>query len=506
MVSVSIYRQSLQQLKTGMLVVPVLEDELKIPRPVTDWLQAHNIFLSELLRTTHFSGKLESHRLIPTGLADIPILICLGMGKLNDWDMEAARRYFGKVVHLAKELRVDTPSIYWDDQLPRSKEDSIFFPEVMAALGMATFRVTEFQTEKAEADDFDLASVQLVYPDGAAELEGYVEEGIRMAAAVNLARRLGEMPGNVLTPKRFVEEVRRLAQNYPDWKVRILDRGQLEAEGMHALLAVAAGSAHPPYLAVIQYRHPKAEETIALVGKGVTFDSGGISIKPSKSMDEMKYDMSGAGAVLATLKLVTETKLPVNLVAAMPLVENLPSGKATRPGDIVKSYSGITIEVLNTDAEGRMILADALAYVNRNYQPDILVDLATLTGAIIVALGHLAAGLFTNRNDLAEEFEEAGRISGEWVWRLPVWKDYGELMKSRIADLRNISSKPGAGSITAAKFLEKFVHQKPWVHLDIAGTAWEMPERSYRGKGATGFGVRLLYHWLKLFHGKEKER
>ncbi|NOX36381.1 MAG: leucyl aminopeptidase [Calditrichaeota bacterium] len=502
MISISVDRRPLQQLKTGVMFIPVLQDELKIPEPIEAFLNARKLFIREWLQASHFSGKLENYRLLPTGRSEFPFLVCLGMGKLNDWDMEAARRYFGKVIHIARELKMDCPSVYWDDQLPRPKEDSIFFPEIVASMGMAAFRVTEFQTEREDDNDFELTSVQLVYPDAPDELDAFITEGQRIATAVNFARRLGEMPGNVLTPERFVEEVRQLSDSYPEWKLKILDREQLQAEGLNALLAVAAGSAHAPYLAIIHYEHPDAEETIALVGKGVTFDSGGISIKPSKSMDEMKYDMSGAGAVLATIKLVTEMKLPVNVVAAMPLVENLPSGKATRPGDIVKSYSGITIEVLNTDAEGRMILADALAYVIRNYQPQIVVDLATLTGAIIVALGHLAAGMFTNNGQLAEEFQEAGQIAGEWVWQFPIWKEYGELMKSRIADLRNISSKPGAGSITAAKFLEKFVDGKPWVHLDIAGTAWEMPERSYRGKGATGYGVRLLYHWLKLFHGQ----
>ena len=502
MLSVSVDRRPLQQVKTGVMFVPVLQDELNIPESLEKFFKTRKVFIREWLQASNFSGKLENYRLLPTGLSEIPFLVCLGMGLLNDWDMEAARRYFGRIVHIARELKMDSPAVYWNNQLPRPKEDRIFFPEIIASMGMAAFRVTEFQTEREEDNDFELTTVQLVYPDAPDELERLIEEGQRMATAVNFARRLGEMPGNVLTPERFVEEVRQLSESYPEWKLKILDREQLQAEGLNALLAVAAGSAHAPYLAIVHYEHPAAEKTVALVGKGVTFDSGGISIKPSKSMDEMKYDMSGAGAVLATIKLVTEMKLPVNLVAAMPLVENLPSGKATRPGDIVKSYSGITIEVLNTDAEGRMILADALAYVIRNYQPQVVVDLATLTGAIIVALGHLAAGLFTNNGPLAEEFQEAGQISGEWVWQLPIWKEYGELMKSHIADLRNISSKPGAGSITAAKFLEKFVNGKPWVHLDIAGTAWEMPECSYRGKGATGFGVRLLYHWLKLFHGQ----
>ncbi|RMG61487.1 MAG: leucyl aminopeptidase family protein, partial [Calditrichaeota bacterium] len=432
MFTVQAFRGDLSEWKAPVLFIPVFQDEKRLPTRIAEMLAQHNVDLAGLMDASHFTAKLEEYRLYPVPVPNFPFLVLIGAGKISDWDMETARRLFGRVVKVAELLRMDQPAVYWDNELPIPKESAIFFPEVVAAMGTAAYRITEFKTEGEKEEEFHLSLAVLLYPGAGDELMQWVEEGNRLAACVNYARWLAEMPGNVLTPQRFVEEIRQLAQEYPQWKIKILDREDLEKEGMHALLAVAAGSQNPPYLAIIEYRPEGVSTAIGLVGKGVTFDSGGISIKPSKSMDEMKYDMSGAGAVLATMRLVAELKLPVYLIAALPLVENLPSGKASRPGDLVKSYSGLTIEILNTDAEGRLILADALSYLAKSYRPDIIVDLATLTGAIIVALGHMAAGLVTNRDDLAEEFREAGQISGERVWQLPAWDDYAELMKGTL--------------------------------------------------------------------------
>jgi leucyl aminopeptidase len=318
-----------------------------------------------------------------------------------------------------------------------------------------------------------------------------------MGDSINLARRLAEYPSNLMTPATFVEEVRHLAKEN-EWDLEILTEKELHKKGFGALLAVAQGSDNPPYLAVAEYAHPTAAKTLAMVGKGVTFDTGGISIKPSKNMEEMKYDMCGAAAVLGALRAISLTGLPIRALAVMPLVENMPSGKAIRPGDIVRSYSGKYVEIINTDAEGRLILADAISYVEKNYRPDYIVDMATLTGAVVVALGNIAAGVMTPSRRLLNLLQEAADISGEKIWELPLWDEYQEMMKSRIADIPNISGKSGAGTITAAIFLKAFVENTEWAHLDIAGTAYGMPEKSYRPEGATGFGVNLMWQVARL--------
>ncbi len=501
MVNVRIFQQPVSRLKTDVFIVPVFEEEPVIRESVWEIVQPLAPTIESFLQASHFEPKLEHFRLIPTTSNKIPLIALLGCGKVDEWDIEKARCVFGKIYAIAKEIRVDNPAFYWDATYPLPKEAAIFFPEVISAIQTAAFQLKEFKQQKKDEEDnaFQLNQVTLVYPDAPDELADYVQEGLHLGNAINFARHLGELPGNVLTPERFVKEVVELDDSLPSWKVEILDKNMLEEKGLNALLAVARGSQHQPFLAIVQHQHPKAQHTIALVGKGVTFDSGGISIKPSKSMDEMKYDMSGAGLVLATMRLVAELNLPINVVAAMPLVENMPSGNATRPGDIVTAFNGKSIEILNTDAEGRLILADALAYVEKNYQPEIIIEFATLTGAIIVALGHIAAGLFTDDEELAESLIEAGKISGDRLWQLPVFEDYREYMKGKLGDLRNISSKPGAGSITAAMFLKEFVESARWAHIDIAGTAWDMPVKSYRPEGATGFGVRLMLEWFKNF-------
>jgi leucyl aminopeptidase len=274
-------------------------------------------------------------------------------------------------------------------------------------------------------------------------------------------------------------------------KLTVLGREDMERLGMRTLLAVAQGSAEPPRFITLEYRGgPRNQKPVALVGKGITFDTGGISIKPAAEMDEMKFDMCGAAAVLGTLKAAGEMRLPVNLVGAIPSTENMPGGRASRPGDIVKSLSGQTVEILNTDAEGRLILCDALTYVER-FRPAAVIDIATLTGACVIALGHVATGLFANDDALAREVIAAGEDAWDRVWRMPLWDDYQEQLKSNFADFANIGGRP-AGAVTAACFLARFARKYKWAHLDIAGTAW----RSGKEKGATGRPVPLLTQFL----------
>ena len=317
-----------------------------------------------------------------------------------------------------------------------------------------------------------------------------LRQGAAIAHGMRLARDLGNLPGNVCTPAYLAEAARALAKQHK-LGVQVLERKEMEKLGMGCLLSVARGSIEPPKLIVLQYHGAgRGEAPVALVGKGVTFDTGGISLKPAAEMDEMKFDMCGAASVLGTLHAVAEMKLPINVVGVIPTTENMPGGAATKPGDIVTSMSGQTVEILNTDAEGRLILCDALTYTER-FKPQAVVDIATLTGACVIALGHVASGLFANDDALADELLAAGRNIHDRAWHLPLWDDYQDQLKSNFADFANIGGRP-AGSVTAACYLARFTKKFKWAHLDIAGTAW----KSGKEKGSTGRPVPLLTQFL----------
>ncbi len=320
-----------------------------------------------------------------------------------------------------------------------------------------------------------------------------VRTGEAIAEGTALAKDLGNLPPNVATPRYLAEEARRIARGDRRLTFTVLDEKDMRRLGMGALLGVAQGSREPPRLILLEYRGEKgaAQAPYALVGKGITFDSGGISIKPSANMDEMKFDMSGAGAVLGTFLALKKLGLPLHVVGAIPACENLPGGGAIKPGDILTTYSGETVEVLNTDAEGRLVLCDALSYVARTYRPRAVVDAATLTGACVVALGHHPSGLFSNDETLARELEAAATRSLDRVWRLPLWEDYQDELKSNFADFANIGTRDG-GAITAACFLWRFARELTWAHLDVAGTAW----KSGSAKGSTGRPVPLFVQYL----------
>ncbi len=312
------------------------------------------------------------------------------------------------------------------------------------------------------------------------------KHGDAIAAGVALARELGDLPANVCTPSYLAREARKLAQGNGKMTTRVLNETDMKRLGMGSLLSVTAGTVQPAKLIVIQYKGGGSDRPIVLVGKGVTFDSGGISLKPGPAMDEMKFDMCGAAGVIGTMAAVAKMRLPVNLTVVVPAVENLPSGKATKPGDIVKSMSGQTIEVLNTDAEGRLILCDALTY-SRRFKPEVIVDVATLTGACVIALGAHRSGVMSNDDELRDELVAAGELADDLAWPLPLGDDYAEQLKSNFADMANIGG-PGGGAVTAGCFLGKFTDGMSWAHMDIAGTAW----KTGRQKGATGRPVPLL--------------
>jgi len=342
---------------------------------------------------------------------------------------------------------------------------------------------------KAAVESFDLIVTREHRPD----VERGRARGHAIGIGQRLARNLQMLPGNVCTPEYLTTIARELARAYR-FKLTVLNRAQMEKEGMGALLSVAQGSAGDPRFLALEYRGAGREAPICLVGKGITFDSGGISLKPADKMEEMKYDMSGAAAVLGTFEALGQLKPAVNVVGLVPSTENLPSGTATRPGDVVRSHFGKTIEIVNTDAEGRLILADALSYARR-YQPSCVLDAATLTGAVVIGLGHHAVGLMGNDDRLLDEVRQAGDRAGERCWPLPLWDEYREQIRSDVADVKNSGGRP-AGSITAGWFLREFVDGYPWAHLDIAGTAYIDAERPGLAKGPTGLGVRLFSEFV----------
>jgi len=327
---------------------------------------------------------------------------------------------------------------------------------------------------------------------------GSLGEGLRMgkiiSEAVCMTRDLVNAPGNSITPTALAQKAQQIAKEH-GMDCQVMGVSQAEAMGMGAFAAVAKGSQEPGKFITLEYNKGKGLDTIALVGKGITFDSGGISIKPSERMERMKDDMSGAAAVLATMKAASELRLPLHLVGIIPATENLPGGRAYKPGDVLKTLSGQTVEVISTDAEGRLILSDSLYYSLR-YQPKAIVDLATLTGACVIALGDYVIGLFGNDEPLVKRIEEASKKTGEKVWRLPLWDEYFEYLKSDVADFRNVGTR-SAGAIIGGIFLNKFVEKTPWVHLDIAGPASIDKERPYIPSGGTGVGVRLLIQLLR---------
>jgi leucyl aminopeptidase len=376
-----------------------------------------------------------------------------------------------------------------------------FSPEVLTeavveGVRLGLYRFESFKTGKRDPGR-EISSLSIVEADAASlrRIRAAVKTSKVITDSVCLARDLVSMPANEMTPRDLANEARKSARG-TKLRCRVVGPAAMRKLGMKALLAVAAGSAEPPRFIILEYRGGEKEgPVIVFVGKGLTFDSGGISLKPAEKMERMKDDMAGGAAVIAALRAAARLSLPVNLVGLVPAAENLPGGKAYRPGDIVGSLSGQTIEIVTTDAEGRLILADAMTYAGR-FKPAAIIDLATLTGACVVALGDHVIGMLGNDDGLKRQLREAGDLSGERVWELPLWEEYDELIRGEAADLKNSGGRAG-GAITAAAFLSQFTGGYPWVHLDIAGPAWLAKEKPYIPKGASGVGVRLLLQFIR---------
>ena len=470
----------------GTLIVPVGHDG-SLGRSAELLDQASGGLVRRALAAEE--GELKHGRaidlLLPTGLT-LDRLVLLPLGKregVTRLDLEQAG---GGLAHKLRNLKVREAVLASTDGLDLGLPTT----EVAAALTLGAqlraYRFTKYRTVEGEDEEPSLKRLRVMVEDDDAALSA----SRVLADAVCRARDLVSEPGNVLTPKAFADACAGLAEAGLD--VEILDRRALEALGMNALLAVAQGSVLPPYVAVMQWRGGGSEPPLALVGKGICFDTGGISIKPAQGMEDMKWDMGGAAAVYGAMRAIAGRMAAANVVGIVGLAENMPSGNAQRPGDVVRSMAGKTIEVINTDAEGRLLLADVLHYVRDRFKPKAIIDLATLTGAVIVALGHEQAGLFSNADALAADLQAAAEATGELLWRLPLGKAYEKHIKSDIADLKNVGRGREAGSTAGAVFLQQFVGDTPWAHLDIAATAWTSRDLPLAGKGATGYGVRLL--------------
>jgi len=456
-------------------------------------------YLQRLIDAGDFSGKqgeTQMLREIP-GVKASRVLL-LGLGKRGERSIGKQQTGISAAATILTKLGVKSAVIALDCE---SSDDDDIYRDTRHLVEWCSASLYRYDTTKSKkADPIKLEHIYILATEEQTEIaEGALLDGVAIANGVSSARELGNLPGNICTPLYLAEHAVNLANEFENISVDILNEDQIEALGMGALMAVGKGSDIPPRLIVLKYTGTdESEKPHALVGKGITFDTGGISLKPGGEMDEMKFDMCGAASVLGALESVAEMALPINLVVLVAAAENMPSGGATKPGDVVTTLSGQTVEILNTDAEGRLVLCDALTYVER-FEPQSVIDVATLTGACIIALGHQATGLLANNQELANKLLDAGQYAWDRAWQLPLWDEYQPQLDSNFADIANIGGRP-AGTITAACFLSRFAKTFNWAHLDIAGVAWN----SGKAKGATGRCVPLLCQYL-LDIAEEKE-
>ncbi|MDD5298664.1 MAG: leucyl aminopeptidase [Rhodocyclaceae bacterium] len=485
--------------KCGCLVVGLFEDG-KLTESAAALDRAGGGLISELVNRGDMKGKAGSTLMLHhlTGVQAQRVLL-VGLGKEEEGGIKD--KAFRDALNGA--VRAVTATGAEDALFCLSREEVAGRDlgwKLRQAIVLAESALYRSDGMKSKKDDKPPALAKIGFllkhrAEGEAAADALLQ-GRAIAAGMNLAKELADVPANVCTPGYLAEQAKKQGKEFK-LKVDVLDRSDMEKLGMGALLAVARGSHEPPKFIVMHHHGgKKKDKPVVLVGKGITFDSGGISLKPGEGMEDMKYDMCGAASVFGCMKMAALLDLPLNIVGVIPATENLPGGSAIKPGDIVTSLSGQTIEILNTDAEGRLILCDALSYAER-FQPECVVDIATLTGAVVVALGAVASGLMANDEELAQELLARGQEAGDRAWQMPLWDDYQEMLQSNFADMPNIGTK-GAGSITAACFLARFTKAYKWAHLDIAGTAW----KSGKEKGATGRPVPLLAHFLLKRAGK----
>lgn len=470
----------LTEIKDGFLALPIFEDDRKdygiavVKSYLADYPKFGKLFESQVLYSANSK------------------ILLIGAGSKEKFGFITLQNLVGasvrKLLKKAKSVSFVLPK-----EINMSEQDKTY----AASLGTEIASYDPTKDFKSKHEPVMLTSVEFLVDRAERGLQEGLKKGQNIAEAINLTRKLGDMPANLMTPTYMLDVAKKIARENK-LKITVLDEKQAKKKGMGAFTGVAQGSDEPSFMIALEYNGDiKSKEKWAFVGKGITFDTGGISIKPSNAMHEMKYDMAGAAAVMSAIAAVAKLNIKVNIVAVMAVTENLPGGKAQRPGDIVKTYSGKYVEVLDTDAEGRLVLIDALSYAQKDFKAKKVIDLATLTGAIIVSLGDHITGVFGNKGEFTKKFMETAEKYGEKMWEFPMYEEFNEMIKSDMADITNLghggSHRSAAGSITGAKFIEAGIEEgTDWIHLDIAGTAWDMKPKPYRGIGATGVGVKSL--------------
>lgn len=477
-------------LQADTLILGLFEDSKALPPSLQLIDQALGGTITEAIARKEFKPELNETFLLP-GAKKVRRLLLVGLGSAEKFTSDRLRQGIGSAIKAARDLhskRVSVAgfSLESDRELVQAIVEG-------AELGLYTFE--ECKGKKDSDEPVRIEHLTILLSKITAQAEAGLHAGIVISEAVNWVRDITNRPGGNLTPTDLAAEARAMAEPR-SLKIKVLGKKELKAQGFGCLLAVNSGSTQPPAFIIVEYMGgKKGEKPYALVGKGLTFDAGGLCIKPSEGMLEMKSDMAGAGAVLGAIRVLSDLKVPLNVVGLIASTENMPGPAAYKPGDVLKNYGGLTVEIIDTDAEGRVVLSDALAYADRNYDPKATIDLATLTGSIIVALGPHVTGLFSNNDELSERIYQAGQKTGERVWPMPMWEAYCDRIESDIADVKNADHRK-ADCIAAAKFLEKFAGERPFAHLDIAGPSWIEDDRPYETKGATGHGVRLLVELL----------
>ncbi len=480
------------------IVMKFIIDDNQLKKNLMHLETIYNLNLS-ILQRENFLAKDNNQIRIPTN-SNKPDEIIIRKVKIDEkMDPDFFRNYFSEIIQKLQNEKVNSIHVYVPNiqQLKKYFDDEFYLIQtIIEGFYLGNYSFIKYKSEKNNHNKLDV----FLYSENQDIVDGCIEQTEALMNAVYFARNLQNEPSNELTPEIFAKLVKAEAVKR-NIKVTVFDEKEIEKRKMNGLISVGKGSINKPRFVVLEYKPALKKNKkfklfkVALVGKGMTFDSGGISLKPSKSMGEMKNDMAGAAVVAASIISAADNKLPIHLFGIIPLAENMPSGSAFKPGDVIKTASGKTVEIEDTDAEGRVILSDALDYASK-LKPDQIIDFATLTGSCVVALGEFVAGMFSNRDELADNLFQSGLKTYERVWRLPIWDDYAKLIESDIADVKNLGIR-WAGAITAAKFLEKFVDKKiKWAHLDIAGPSIHHNFRSYTNKYMTAFGVRLVYDYL----------
>ena len=480
---------NISSLNTQLLVNYVFTDEVS-SLSISEITPDFDPIIREITESNEFRAKDGTISIVHNNVGSgIKRALLLGMGDKKNLDPEKTRNLTGKVVNKSKELGISEFVL-----IPFKNMDKEHLSAMVEGIKLSDY---SFNNYKRDEDRNNLNQVRILIRNDMKNSQKIIQHSVVVSDAVIFTRDISNLPPNDCSPKDLATLSKKLSENQKV-KVRVIEKEEMKSYGFEGILAVGKGSASSPKLIVLEYSGSTKKRPIVIVGKAVTFDTGGVSIKPSEKMEEMKFDKCGGCNVLGIMKAVSDLGLDTNVIGIIPAVENMPSGTSYRPGDIIKMYNGKTVEVLNTDAEGRIILGDALSFAVKTFAPKAIIDMATLTGAAIIALGTNVAALVGNDDDLVTKILEYSNLTGEKIWQLPLFEEYKEQLKSSNADMKNIGGR-SAGAITAAAFLSNFVEDTPWVHLDIAGTAWTQEgtkEKSYNPKGATGFGIRTIVKYI----------